>query len=450
MLTEDPVPTAESDAPLRICAICDGFDALLRMSAWLAHLPANASRSDLSLTEALDMLHQPEAQDFDQIILAPDTGKSVAPKLVTGVLQAAASLNCDLMLLLPPGARLTLPQIPGMQVHYGPPFALPDPRADHEADRPGIARDEALPAPDAAPRPGEVAPQTGRTLLTRLLRRRSVNAAPQTRAFTAPELPQQTCRILAFQPVAGGVGATTIAVNLAVELSRLSPPSDICLIDLNPQFGNAGTYLDLPVNSRVTDAYRQLSALDYDSFQSCLLRLSDHLRVFTAPAEILPVDGISERDLRRIIALARDSADLVLLDLPHLITDWSGTAWAEADAIFTTSRADVRSAQNMARLLALLRSERLADGRLFHLLNMVPARPDAGWTASRYGFETGLGAGFFRLLPDGGPEVGAACNSGTPLWRAAPDNPLRKGILGLGELLAPKIGRRHLNETGTA
>ncbi|WP_112310097.1 AAA family ATPase [Pseudogemmobacter bohemicus] len=439
MLSEPPPP--EDEGPMRICAICDGFDALLRMSAWLVHVPANAIRTDLGLTEALDLLHQPALQDFDQIILAPDTGKTAAPKLVTGVLQAAAGTGRNLVLLLPPGSRLTLPQIPGMQIHYGPPFAAPEPVPDHPADGNAASAGEAA-------RQDQKPSTPAKGLLTRLLRRGPAQPVAQNGVLFAPELPQQPCRILAFQPVAGGTGATTLAVNLAVELSRLPDPPEICLIDLNLQFGNSGTYLDLPANSRVTDAYRQLGALDFDSFQSCLLRVSDHLRIFAAPAEILPIDGMSDRDLRRILSLARDHADLVLLDLPHLITDWSGTAWAEADAVFTISRSDVRSAQNMVRLLALLRAERLAEGRLFHLLNMVPPRPDAAFTASRNGFEAGIGAAFFRQLPDGGHEVETACNSGTPLWKAAATNPLRKGILDLCEALAPKIDRRRQTETG--
>ncbi|NPD16966.1 AAA family ATPase [Xinfangfangia sp. D13-10-4-6] len=270
-----------------------------------------------------------------------------------------------------------------------------------------------------------------------------------SRPAKAISLPNTPCRVLAIQPVAGGVGASTLAVNLATELALLPDAPEVCLIDLNLQFGSIGTYLDLPTNSRVTDAYRQLSTLDHDSFQSCLIKANEHLRVFPAPAEILPIDGISEHDLRRILSHARSSADLILIDLPHIITDWSGAAWTEAELIFTISRNDVRSAQNMSRLLALLRAERLAEGRMFHLLNQVPARPDPEWLAARSGFEKGLGTPFFRQFSDGGLAIVNACNSGIPLRRAAPGNPLTADLLGLVELLQSRIQiRRTATEAG--
>ena len=431
MLTAPPLNPEEP--PLRLCAICDGFDALLRMSAWLVPLPADTSRIDLGLTEAIEHLSLPRDIPFDQLILAPDTSKSAAPKLVTGILQAAAGRADDLIVLLPPGARMTLPQLPGLQIHYGPPFASPE-----EKQNPGA---EGIPGPPSQdPDPGPAPRISG--LVDRLLRRKPAEGPPGAVRAKAVTLPSGPWRTIAIQPVSGGAGATTIAVNLAAELTQLPDPPEICLIDLNLQFGNIGTYFDLPANSRIADAYRQLSTLDHDSFQSCLHKISDHLRIFPAPAEILPVDGISERDLRRILSLARESADLILLDLPHVITDWSGAAWAEADIVFTICRADVRSAQNMSRLLALLRSERLAEGRIFHLLNDVPNRPDAPWIAAREGFEKGLGTTFFRQLPHGGSPVTDSCNTGTALHRVMPANPLRQSLSDLAQQLAPGLAAR--------
>ncbi len=396
------------------------------MSAWLVHLPPDTSRTDLGIGEALEYLRQPFEIDADQIVLAPDTGKVTAPKVLTGILEAACKRCSDVVLLLPPGARLNLPHLP-VRVLYGPPFAPPAPTKPETS---GLESDQLA----------EHAKTSG-SFLSRLLRRHNPGRSPRT-TVAKPELPDRPCRLIALQPVAGGVGATTLAVNLAAELSRLPDPPEICLIDLNPQFGNIGTYLDLPASSRITDAYRQLAGLDFDSFQSCLIRISDHLRVFTAPAEILPVDGITERDLRRILTLARDCSDLTLLDMPHLVTDWSGTAWSEADLVFTISRADVRSAQNMRKFLALIQAERLADGKLFHLLNNTPTRPDADWLAACTSFETGIRGPFLHQFPSGGDQVTAASNTGVPLYRAAPANALRNSILGFAGLLGPKIARR--------
>lgn len=420
---ESPAPPPAPGGEGRICAICDGLDAVMRLAGYIATLPAGLHRTDLPLAEALDYLRDHADTRFERIVIAPRADKDAAPRLVQAILEAAVRHTGTIVVLVPSRSRVRLTPVPGMQVLAGPPFQPVDPVPEAAAD---------TDQPSGAAAAG----------LSRLFGRRPPDRdrpeAPRRPLLAAP--PSAPRRVIAVQPLSGGSGATTLAVNLATELACMKPARSICLIDLNLQFGNVGTYLNLPVDSRVLDAYRTIGGIDSDAFSNCLQRIRPNLAVFSAPREILPLDGIDGNDLRRLVMLARDMADLVILDLPHLVADWSGDAFAVSDCLFAVCSLDVRSAQNAAKLRELLRSEKVTTGTPFHFLNRAPAKPGRAWKEEVAEFEKGLGTPFAEVLPDGGPEVTAACNAGVPLCDHAPRNPARTAIRALCEALHPTIG----------
>lgn len=418
MLTARTSKTQDAPSPLSVCTVSDGIDALLRLASYIAVLPAIGLRVDLTLAAALDRLKMLDAAAFDQIVIAPDVEKEASPRLVEAVV-AEARLHSPLVVIaLPPRTRFKLPPMPGVRLVQGPPFEA------------ALAAGEvSILAPDAEAAPSPVASPP---LWKRIVLGRSAKAAASLPVVTprVQSLPK-TIQTLAIQPLSGGSGATCLAVNLAAELARADSKLRVCLIDFNLQFGNVATYLNLPSNSRVLDAYRSMAKLDADAFEHCLLRNPkpvENLRIFPAPDEILPVDGLSSTDLRRIVALARASSDLVILDLPHLIADWSEAAFREADAVLAVALLDVRSAQNAGRLRDLLRSETLTTAKLYYLLNRVPRKLSTLWQEERAEFEKAAGSAFFQQLPEGGVELVAAMNRGLPLFNQAASNPFRLQI----------------------
>uniref|UniRef100_UPI0013DFBFA0 AAA family ATPase n=1 Tax=Frigidibacter oleivorans TaxID=2487129 RepID=UPI0013DFBFA0 len=258
---------------------------------------------------------------------------------------------------------------------------------------------------------------------------------PEGDSGGADPAPPGPLSVLAFQGTCGGAGATTLAVTLAAELARLG--LETCLLDLDPQFGGVATYLDLRAPSQVADAYRNLTRLDTDAFRSCLVEAAPGLKVFPAPDEVLPLDAIDEESVSRLIGCARAVARVVVIDMPHALADWSDRAYVEADRVYCVSLPDVRSAQNARKLMALLSGARLPPGRMVHCLNRLPQRrlpPELQRNIAS--FEQGLGRPFAERFVDGGVEVSAACDLGTPLAELAAANPLRRQVAALADRLA--------------
>ncbi|PYG26452.1 AAA family ATPase [Pelagimonas varians] len=239
--------------------------------------------------------------------------------------------------------------------------------------------------------------------------------------------------LIAVQGIAGGVGATTMAVNLAYELSecRKEKQPKVCLIDLGLQFGSVATYLDLPRRESVLELLSDIESMDGDSFGQALVSFEDKMQVFTSPSDVLPLDMIGPADVQRILDVARDHFDYVIVDMPGTIVQWTETVLNEAQVYFAVVGLDMRSAQNTIRLKRALQSEDLPFEKLRFVLNNAPKFTDLQGKGRVKRMADGLGITLELQLPDGGKPVAQACDHGLPLAHHVPKNPLRKELVKL-------------------
>ncbi len=243
--------------------------------------------------------------------------------------------------------------------------------------------------------------------------------------------------LIAVQGLAGGVGTTTMAVNLAYELAtcRQDNPPKVCLIDFGLQFGTVATYLDLPRREAVLEMLSDIDTMDGDSFGQALVSYEDKLQVFTSPSDILPLDMIGPSEVQAILDVARDHFDYVIIDMPSTIVQWTETVLTEAQVYFAMVSLDMRSAQNTMRLKRALQAEDLPYDKLRYVLNHAPKFTDLQGKGRVKRMADGLGITLDLQLPDGGKPVAQACDHGLPLANHVPKNPLRKEFVKLAAQL---------------
>jgi pilus assembly protein CpaE len=247
--------------------------------------------------------------------------------------------------------------------------------------------------------------------------------------------------LFAVQSMAGGTGATTLAVNLAWELANIdkkNPPS-VCLLDLDLQFGSVSTYLDLPRREVIFEVLSDAQTMDVEAFKQALLSFNQKLSVFTAPTEILPLDIVGPDEVNALLTLARDTFDVVIVDMPTTMVQWSETVMNAADIYFATLELDMRSAQNTMRFIKALQAEGLPIDKMHYVLNRAPRALDLSGKARVKRLAESLDIELKTQLPDGIKQVAQACDHGVPLADMAKKNPLRKEILKLAKTLHQAI-----------
>ena len=391
-------------APVAACTVSrdvQSFDLLIEdMEAELGE-----RWGDLSFAEALVFLSQPEAAGLEFIALALDSEDEAQFGAIGEVVSLARARGVKVLLIARDLGPAVLHQFLNLGATGFLPYPLPA-GALHDA----IERLRQPPMAQPHPPARRVPSEAGR---------------------------DRDGAVIAVHGLAGGVGATTFAVNLAWELSLRQNGSGarVCLLDLDFQSGSVATYLDLSRREIVDEVLSDPAAIDNVGFLSALQSYRDKVQVLTAPADILPLDIVDPRDIATFLDLARASFDVVVIDMPKTLVPWTETVFNAAQIYFALIELDMRSAQNALRFLRLLRSEDLPQDRLRFVLNRAPRFTDLQGRARARRLAESLDIKLDLLLPDGQRQVVQACDHGQPLAEIAAKNPLRKEIARLAASL---------------
>ncbi|MEM1313288.1 MAG: AAA family ATPase [Pseudomonadota bacterium] len=249
-------------------------------------------------------------------------------------------------------------------------------------------------------------------------------------AAAPAEMRSRNGALLAVYGVSGGVGATTYAVNLAWELAQESRKANlrVLLLDLDFQYGSVSTYLDLARGDAVYELLTSVERLDAAGLRAALSSFKRRMDVLTAPADALPFDIIDPEGLGKLLELGRATHDVVVVDMPRTLTEWTETVLQQCQSFHALMEMDLRSAQNMLRFLRALKAEDLPLEKVEFILNRAPGFSDFGARGRVKKMAQSLGIEYAANLPDGGKVVTQACDHGAPLAEYAGSNPLRKEV----------------------
>jgi pilus assembly protein CpaE len=150
---------------------------------------------------------------------------------------------------------------------------------------------------------------------------------------------------------------------------------------------------------------------------------------------MLPLDIVSPDDIGRIIDMARANFDYVVIDMPKTIVSWTETVLTRAHVYFALIELDLRSAQNVLRLVRALKAEALPHDKLRFVLNRAPRFTDLAAKGRVKRMAESLDIAIEVSLPDGGDQVTQANDHGLPMAEQASKNPLRKELQKLAKSL---------------
>jgi pilus assembly protein CpaE len=385
------------------------------------------SWGDLSFDDALIFFDQPDAATLRFVAIAVNAEDEADLTLISEIIRKAKSKSIKVILIADQVGPVALHQLLRLGAEDFVPYPLPE-GALHEA----ITRiNTPAPEPEPAPAPAAAAPA-------------AEQPAPAAAAAPAPD-PSPSFKakgdrdavVLPIHGLAGGCGASNFAVNLAWELATMQKTEAprVCLIDLDFQYGSVATYLDLPRKEAVFDLLSDATSADSDAMLSAMLTFNDKLHVLTAPSDMLPLDIVSPDDIAHLIDMARANFDYVIIDMPKTIVAWTETVLSRAHVYFALMELDLRSAQNVLRLVRALKAEGLPHEKLRYVLNKAPKFTDLSAKSRVKRMAESLDIAIEVQLPDGGAQITQANDHGLPLSENAGKNPLRKEIQKLAKSL---------------
>jgi pilus assembly protein CpaE len=240
-------------------------------------------------------------------------------------------------------------------------------------------------------------------------------------------------RVVAFLKAGGGVGATALAVQAGALLA--SGGADICVADLDLQFGAVSTYLDMSDAVTLSDCLSAGAGLQDMSLKAMLTSHRSGLRLVGGPRQLTPLEALGPPQVEALInALKRDFA-LTFLDMPTVWTAWTNRALQMADHIVIITHLSVPHLQMVDRQLQVLKAQGLDGRKLTLVINGLA--PEHTEFISVKTAERALGREFAVSIPEDRKVMTAAINQGVEIAAIKRGTKLEKAIADFAHLLVP-------------
>ena len=241
-------------------------------------------------------------------------------------------------------------------------------------------------------------------------------------------------KLISVQQARGGIGATTLAVNLADMLLdkrgtfKKEATNSVCIVDLDLQFGTVGDFLDVDEQEGLLQLAVESFLPDANWVEQSLVRLPSGLAVLAAPQRFAPLDSLQPVQVESLIATLKTMFDYVVVDLPRALVGWIEPVLTETDRLYIVMDMTVPAVRASRRLMDFV----LADNTALPI-ELIVNREKKPMMLREHHREAAkaLDATFNHWIADDPKAARTAIDYGKPLSEVAGRSDLAKGIMAL-------------------
>ena len=244
---------------------------------------------------------------------------------------------------------------------------------------------------------------------------------------------RKTGDVVAVLKAGGGVGATALCVQMAALLAGRKA-GEVCIADLDLQFGSAGVYLDLPDAVTIADCLSSGSTLAETPFATVLASHRSGVRLLAAPREIVALETLGPVQIDALLDGLRRNFALTVVDLPSVWTAWTNQVVQQSNRIVLVTHLSVPHIQLARRQLRILASQQLDDRPIVLVCNSLSSDQTASLTLKAA--ESALGRAFDIVIPEDRKLMTATLNQGVEVASVRRGTKLEKAIGELADKVA--------------
>lgn len=237
--------------------------------------------------------------------------------------------------------------------------------------------------------------------------------------------------VIAVCGAIGGVGTTSIAVNLGCALARDSKNS-VALVDLDLALGDADVFLDAIPDYTLVDVAQNVTRLDFSLLRRSLTRHSSGLFLLPRPVQLEDVSLVTPEDLQRVIGLMKAAFTHLVLDLSKSYSPIDLLALEMAHHVLLVTQLDLPCLRNVVRLMMSFSEMKNIAEKVKIVVNRVGL--DHGHITLKKARDT-IGRNIFWQLPNDYRTMIEVRNNGVPLLEHAPRAAITQAIAGLADAL---------------
>jgi pilus assembly protein CpaE len=230
-------------------------------------------------------------------------------------------------------------------------------------------------------------------------------------------------RVLAFYGAKGGVGTTTIAINVAIALQR-ELGRRVCLVDGNLQFGDHRVFMDLGLDRKSIVDVASAPSIDADLLRGVLVEHDSKIDLLLAPPSPETAELVTKEHLTTTLEVLRGMYDYVVVDVDKRLDDLNLGVFDAAETLFVVLTADLSCLKNVRLVLETLGHIGYSGDRIKLILNRSNAFTGINAKTAEGALRRPID---LQVLNEYRGAI-SALNSGAPVMLTKADSPLGRSI----------------------
>lgn len=232
----------------------------------------------------------------------------------------------------------------------------------------------------------------------------------------------------------GGVGATTVAVNLAVALGRSNENTSVALLDMNTLFGEIPLFMEIQPQFHWGDLTKNINRLDETFLMNILSRHTSGVHVLPSPGYLNGHQRPTPQIMHQLLNLMKPIFDYIVIDCGQSTNDTALKTFELSNHLLLVATASLPCLANANKLLrSVVNLGFVQQERVKIVLNRYTKQGDI----SADDAQAGLGQPIFWTIPNDYNTTMAAINQGRPLSLVAPKSKIARNFNELAGSLAP-------------
>lgn len=257
--------------------------------------------------------------------------------------------------------------------------------------------------------------------------------------FCAPKKDTK-CKIISIFSNKGGIGKTSIASNLALELAKITK-ENVALLDLNFQLGDITTFMDLKPSFNISYMLENLDKMNEDFLLSTMEKYKNtSLYVLADPPFFKQAADILPEHITRLFSMLKKTFSYIIVDAESSFDAKNIAALTESDLIFLVTIANLPALRNAQRCLELFERLGFDKNKTQILLNRYMENDEI----SIEDIESVMGRKVYWKIPNNYFTMMSSINKGIPVSDINPDSNVAKSYRDLALHLTDSIYRTNL------
>ena len=249
-------------------------------------------------------------------------------------------------------------------------------------------------------------------------------------------------KIIAVAQSRGGIGSTTLAVNLADQLANMKSGrgkkemNSVALVDLDLQFGSVASFLDVDHSPALFQLAMEGIEPDATFLAQSMSTTKSGLSVLASPEGFAPLEALRNSQIKTLIEVLKSEYDYVVVDLPRALVEWISPVLEMTDRMLMITDSSVPGIQQTRRLIDFYTESNIGLN-----VEVVINHEKKPMMQGRHHKEAAkvLDRKFRYWLPEDAKAAGESVDRGAPLSQTAKRSPLTKSIKCIARDLASEL-----------